>query len=89
MYIRASQEEPAFQLQAGSSSCSFLVRGTHEATSSFHPWLVYYWGRNNYQYSGLGFREELPTFWFHIPYTIMVYGTSNGPQNDIGNYLGP
>ena len=27
--------------------------------------------------------------WFHIPYRIMVYGTSNGPQNDIGNHLGP
>ena len=26
--------------------------------------------------------------WFHIPYTVMVYGTSNGPQNDIGDDLG-
>ena len=27
--------------------------------------------------------------WFHIPYIITVYGTSNGPQNDFGNYLVP
>ena len=27
--------------------------------------------------------------WFHIPYMITVYDTSNGPQNDVGNYLGP
>ena len=29
------------------------------------------------------------TVWFHILCVIIVYGTSNGPQNDIGNYLGP
>ena len=27
--------------------------------------------------------------WFHIPYMIIFYDTSNGPQNDVGNYLGP
>ena len=27
--------------------------------------------------------------WLHISYIVMIYGTSNGPQNDIGNYLGP
>ena len=27
--------------------------------------------------------------WSHIPCMIMVYGTLYGPQNDIGNYLGP
>ena len=27
--------------------------------------------------------------WFHIPHVIMVYNASNGPQNDIGNHLGP
>ena len=27
--------------------------------------------------------------WFHIPCIIIVYGTSNEPQNDIGNCLGP
>ena len=26
---------------------------------------------------------------FHIPCITIVYGTSNGPQHDIGNYLGP
>ena len=26
--------------------------------------------------------------WFHVPYMFMVYGTSNGPQHDICNYLG-
>ena len=26
--------------------------------------------------------------WFHMPRMILVYGTSNGPQNDIGNSLG-
>ena len=25
----------------------------------------------------------------HIPCITIVYGTSNGLQNDIGNYLGP
>ena len=25
--------------------------------------------------------------WFRISYILIVYGTSNGPQNDIGNYL--
>ena len=33
--------------------------------------------------------KSLPILWFHLPYSIMVYGTSNGPQDDIGNYLGP
>ena len=27
--------------------------------------------------------------WFHMPYIVMVYGTSNGLQNDIGIYLAP
>ena len=27
--------------------------------------------------------------WLHISYRIMVYGTSNGPQHDIGNSVGP
>ena len=27
--------------------------------------------------------------WFGIPCIMIVYGTSNGPQNDVGNYLGP
>ena len=27
--------------------------------------------------------------WFHIPFIAMVYGTSNGPNNDIGHCLGP
>ena len=31
----------------------------------------------------------MPILWFHIPCTIIVHGTLNGPQNDIGNYLGP
>ena len=25
---------------------------------------------------------------FSIPGIVIIYGTSNGPQNDIGNYLG-
>ena len=41
--------------------------------------LSYYRRLHNYQY----------VLWFHLPYRILVYGTSNGPQNDIGNYLGP
>ena len=31
----------------------------------------------------------LSVLWFHIPYIILVHGTSNGPQNDIDNHLGP
>ena len=27
--------------------------------------------------------------WFHTPCIMIVHGASNGPQNDIGNYLGP
>ena len=34
---------------------------------------------NNYQYYGSIFLVRI----------ITVYGTSNGPQNDIGKYLGP
>ena len=33
--------------------------------------------------------NELPISWLHIPYKTIVYGTSNGPQNDIGNGLAP
>ena len=33
--------------------------------------------------------KQLPISWFHIPYIVVVYGTSKGPQNDIGNYVGP
>ena len=33
--------------------------------------------------------EIILVLWFHTPYMIMVYGTSNEPQNFIGNYLGP
>ena len=35
--------------------------------------------------------ELLPTLLFHVPYMTMFHGTSNlnGPQNNIGNYLGP
>ena len=33
--------------------------------------------------------KELPKWWLHIPDIIMAYGTSNGPQDDIGSYLGP
>ena len=31
----------------------------------------------------------LPILWFHVPSILIVYGTSDGPQNDIDNYLGP
>ena len=27
--------------------------------------------------------------WFHIPSIIIVYGTSNGPQKDLGNIFRP
>ena len=33
--------------------------------------------------------KSLPILRCHLPYTIMVYGTSSGPQDDIGNSLGP
>ena len=36
-----------------------------------------------------GHIKQLPKCWFHIPCIIIVYGTSNGPLNDVGNYLGP
>ena len=47
-----------------------------------------FWGRTSIW--GLNIRpQQLPVLWFHIPCIIVVCGTSNGPQNVIGNYLGP
>ena len=31
----------------------------------------------------------IPMLWFYIPCVIIVCGTSNGPQHDIGNCLAP
>ena len=33
--------------------------------------------------------EYLPILWFHIPCIIIVYCTSDGPQDEVSNYLGP
>ena len=33
--------------------------------------------------------KSLPILWFQNPCRNIVCGTSNGPQNDIGNHLGP
>ena len=38
---------------------------------------------------GLGCREIIAILRFHIPCIIVIYGTSNIPQSDIGNYSSP
>ena len=37
----------------------------------------------------VGFRDNFQYYGSIFLLLIMVHGTLNGPQNDIGNYLGP
>ena len=44
---------------------------------------------SRYRRFNIGAKRITNIFWLQNPGILIVCGTSNGPQEDIGNYLGP